>query len=124
MRILHVNNINEVASIYANEQVRRGHAVTVYEPSLRGGLAPLPVKLALMPERLFDLRRIVGSLNPTHYDIVHIHWASYGVLGLVSQIPFVVHCHGDDVLVPTFRPILAPIFRRAAAVIGITPDLM
>ncbi len=124
MRILHVHNINQVASIYTSELAKRGHSVAVYEPSLKGGFAPLPVKLAFMPQRIFDLRHIIGSLNTNHYDIVHIHWASYGVLGLASRIPFVVQCHGDDVLVPTFRPVLAPIFRRAAAVIGITPDLI
>jgi glycosyltransferase involved in cell wall biosynthesis len=124
MRILHVHNINQVARIYTNELAMRGHTVTVYEPNLCGGFAPMPVKLAMMPWRIFDLRHVVPNLNPNHYDIVHVHWASYGVLGLASRIPFVVQCHGDDVLVPTFRPVLALIFRRAAAVIGITPDLI
>jgi len=128
MRILHVNNINQVARIYADELAIRGHTVAVYEPSLRGGFAPLPVKLTLMPERIFDLRRIVGSLNTSHYDIVHIHWASYGVLGLVSRLPFIVHCHGNDVRdrlkYPLYRQILITLLRRAAAVLCVTPDLL
>jgi len=128
MRILQMNNINEIASIYANDLVRRGHAVTVYEPNLRGGLAPLPVKLALMPERIFGLRHIIGSLNPNHYDIVHIHWASYGAIGLVSRLPFIVHCHGTDVRdrlnQPFFRQGLSLLLKRAAAVLCITPDLL
>ncbi len=68
--------------------------------------------------------RVVGKLNRNHFDIVHIHWASYGVLGLVSRIPFIVQCHGHDVLLPSFPPVLTQIFRRAAAVLCITPDLM
>src|SRR6266567_7773212 len=128
MHILHVNNINQVARIYADEQIRRGHTVAVYEPNLRGGSAPGPVKLAWMPERLFDLRHIIGSLDPSHYDIVHIHWASYGVLGLVSRLPFIVHCHGNDVRNrlkhPLFRQVLITILQRAAAVLCITPDLL
>src|SRR5713101_7521593 len=97
MRILQVNDINQVATIYAGELINRGHSVEVYEPSLRGGSAPLPIKLAAMPRRLLSLRYIVGSLNPNHFDIMHIHWASYGILGLVGRIPFIVHCHGSDV---------------------------
>ncbi len=124
MRILYVHNINQVAETYGGDLAQLGHSVKVYEPSLVGGGALLPVKLAMMPGRIFDLRRIVSKLNLDYFDLAHIHWASYGVLGLMSQIPFIVHCHGDDVLVPSFRPILTSIFRRAAVVMCITPDLM
>ncbi len=128
MRVLHVNNINHVAETYARELVRRGHTAAVYEPNLRGGFASLPIKLAMMPGRLLDLRHIIGELNPDHFDIVHIHWASYGVLGLASQIPFVIHCHGSDVRdrlkQPFFRPLLTGLLRRAAAVTCISPDLL
>jgi glycosyltransferase involved in cell wall biosynthesis len=123
-----VNNINQVASIYTSELAKRGPSVAVYEPSLKGGLAPLPVKLAFMPQRIFDLRHIIGSLNTNHYEIVHVHWARYGVLGLVSRLPFIVHCHGDDVRDrlkhPLFRQLLTTVFQRAAAVLCITPDLL
>ena len=128
MRILYIRNINQVAETQARELVRRNHSVRVYEPNLTGGFAPLPMKLAKMPVRLFSLRHIVGELNPNHFDIAHIHWASYGVLGLLSNIPFIVECHGTDVRhrlkEPFFRLLLTTIFRRAAAVLCITPDLM
>jgi glycosyltransferase involved in cell wall biosynthesis len=128
MRILTVNNINQVAEICKRDLTRRGHSVTLYEPSLVGGLAPLPIKLAMMPGRILDMRHVAGNLNTDSFDIVHIHWASYGVLGLVGKIPFIVHCHGSDVRYrlqrPCFRLMLTTIFRRAAAVMCITPDLL
>src|SRR5258708_33276526 len=124
MRILYIHNINQVAQTYGEDLVRRGHSVSIFEPSLIGASAPLPLKVALMPQRLFNLRDVAGMLDENHFDLVHIHWASYGVLGLLSKIPFIVHCHGDDVLRPSFRPILKSIFRHAAAVICITPDLL
>jgi glycosyltransferase involved in cell wall biosynthesis len=128
MRILYVNNINQVAKIYASGLMRRGHIVTVYEPNLAGGLASLPVKFAMMPRRILDLRHIASNLNSDYFDIVHIHWASYGILGPVSRVPFVVHCHGSDVRNrlqhPFFRPILTAILRGAATAMCITPDLL
>lgn len=128
MRILHVNNMNQTAQVYGSALSRRGHSVTIYEPSLVGGLSPLPVKLAMMPWRMLDMRHVVGQLTPSHFDVVHIHWASYGVLGLVSRIPFVMDCRGDDVRdrlkQPFFRPMLTLILRRAAAVMCTTPDLL
>ncbi|GAC1349282.1 MAG: hypothetical protein NVSMB27_20930 [Ktedonobacteraceae bacterium] len=128
MRILHVNDLNEVAKIYANQLGQRGHTVTVYEPSLRGGFAPLPIKLAMLPGRLINLSSVVDKLQPGKYDIMHIHWASYGVLGLASRIPYVIHCHGSDVRhrlqQGMLKPILTSLLRRADAVLCITPDLL
>lgn len=128
MRVLHINNMNQFAGIYQREFTRRGHTLTVYEPSFVGGLAPLPIKLALMPVRLLAFRNLISKLSPDYFEIAHIHWASYGILGLVGRIPFVVHCRGDDVRSrlkhPLFRPILTTILRRAAAVMCSTPDLL
>ncbi len=128
MRILYVHNINRVAEIHARELARRNHFTNVYEPNLAGGLAPLPIKLMRMPERMLDLRHVIGDASSKHFDIMHIHWASYGVIGLTSRIPFIVECHGTDVRSrlrqPFFRSVLRLIFRRAAAVLCITPDLL
>src|SRR5258708_12245021 len=121
MRILYIHNINQVAQTYGEDLVRRGHSVSIFEPSLIGTSAPLPLKVALMPKRLFNLRDVVGMLDENHFDLVHIHWASYGALGLLSKIPFIVHCHGDDVLRPSFRPILKSIFLHPPPFIFIPP---
>jgi glycosyltransferase involved in cell wall biosynthesis len=128
MRILYVRNINQVAQTFATELTKHDHSVKLYEPNLAGDRAPLPVKLALMPGRVLSLRHLLGDLNESHFDIAHIHWASYGILGLMSNIPFIVECHGSDVRhrihKPFFHSLLLSIFRRAAAVLCITPDLV
>lgn len=128
MRILYVHNINHVAETYATELVHNDHSIQLYEPDLRGGNACLPLKLMLLPRRIFSLRHLVDVLKPDHFDLAHIHWASYGILGLVSKIPFVVECHGSDVRHrlqhPAFRWLLSHIFRRSAVVLCITPDLL
>jgi glycosyltransferase involved in cell wall biosynthesis len=128
MRILHIYDLNQVARIYAGPLEDRGHTIQIYQPSLIAGNAALPLKLAAIPWRVFDLLHVVGRLNPSDFDVVHIHWASYGMLGLASRIPFIVHCHGSDVRKRlqrrVFRRALTPILRRAAAVLCMTPDLL
>ncbi len=128
MRILYVHGINQVAETYGKYFASHGHFFSLYEPKLTGGNSPLPIKLASMPGRLFDLRQVVGRLDAKFFDLVHIHWASYGILGLTSRIPFIVECHGSDVRTrlqhPFFRSILTPVFRKAAAILCITPDLL
>jgi glycosyltransferase involved in cell wall biosynthesis len=60
-------------------------------------------------------------------SVVHIHYATQGVIALAAGRPYVIHCHGSDVR--GARPgslrgrILAPILRRAALVLYATPDL-
>lgn len=128
MRILYVNNINRVAESYATELTRHGHTIQLYQPDLRGGNEWLPMKLALMPRRLLSLQPLLRKLKRNSFDLAHIHWASYGILGLMSEIPFIVECHGSDVRHrlrhPLFRALLSTIFKRAAAVLCITPDLV
>ena len=128
MRILHIHNINKVAETFGKELTLRGHNFSLYQPDLKGSGASLPVKIAKIPKRLFSLRDVVKELRPEKFDIVHIHWASYGVLGLMSHIPYIVECHGDDVLhrlkKPIFRVPFSFFLRKAAAVICITPDLL
>lgn len=128
MRILSIYNLNQVAEMYQEDLAHRGHSVAIFEPSLAGAGASLPLKLAMMPQRIFHLRHVLGSLHPTHYDLVHIHWASYGLVGLASRIPYVIECHGSDVRYrlqhPLYRPVIKRIFNRAASVHCITPDLL
>ncbi len=128
MRILYVHNMNQMAGTFGEDLTRRGHSVQVYEPRLASGFAPLPLNLALMPGRILEMRHSADKLNPSHFDLAHICWASYGVLGLVSRIPFIVHCRGTDVRErlqqPFFHLMFKPIFHRAAAVLCTTPDLL
>lgn len=128
MRILSIYNLNQVAGTYREDLMRRGHSVDIFEPNLDGAAASLPVKLSMMPKRVLNLRQVLGDLRPSHYDLVHIHWASYGILGLASQIPYIVECHGSDVRHrlqhPAHRFLLKAIFRRAAGVHCITPDIL
>jgi len=128
LRIVQVNDINQVGGAHAAGLRALGHHVDVWQPSLAGAGGPLVVKLAAMPGRVLDLRHARGLLRPDRFDVAHLHWASYGALGYLSRIPYVVQCHGTDVRErladPVFRRPLASILRRAGAVLAITPDLL
>lgn len=128
MRILHIHNINGVAETFSKELIQRGHCSSLYQPDLEGSDAAIFMKLAKMPRRLFSLRSGIKEIWSNTFDLVHIHWASYGLLGLTSNVPFIVECHGDDVRQrlrnPIFRIPLSTFLRRASAVLCITPDIL
>lgn len=126
MRFVQVNDIASVASELAVALRRRGHEVDLLYPRLYGaGLSPL-WKLAVIPARFADWLRLAWRLRRGDYDAVHIHYAYLGIVGLLARVPYVLHCHGDDVR-DVSRRIWAPVIRlaiqRARHVYYSTPDL-
>lgn len=126
MRFVQVNDIASVASELAVALRRRGHEVDLLYPRLYGaGLSPL-WKLAVIPARFADWLRLAWRLRRGDYDAVHIHYAYLGIVGLIARVPYVLHCHGDDVR-DVSRRIWAPVIRlaiqRARHVYYSTPDL-
>lgn len=128
MRIVQFHQINQVAEQFARGLRDRGHTADAVKVNLTASEASMPVKLAHMPERLLSLREYSKLLTPNLYDIAHIHWASYGILGFNSKIPYIIHCHGADVShrmrSTVSRAVLTPILKNATAVWCITPDLL
>lgn len=126
MRFVQVNDIASVASELAVALRRRGHEVDLLYPRLYGaGLSPL-WKLAVIPARFADWLRLAWRLRRGDYDAVHIHYAYLGIVGLIARVPYVLHCHGDDVR-DVSRRVWAPVIRlaiqRARHVYYSTPDL-
>ncbi len=126
MRFVQVNDIASVASELAVALRKRGHHVDLLYPKLHGaGLPPLG-KLAVAPLRSLDWLRLAWKLRRGKYDAVHIHYAYLGIVGLIAGVPYVLHCHGDDVRDIDRRiwaPVIRTAIRRARHVYYSTPDL-
>lgn len=127
MRVAHVNDIAFVASTLAGAQSSDGVEAVVFDPSKHGGSLGYPLKVLSLPLRFVPLLRLVWQLRRGRFDIVHIHYATHGVIGLLAGAPFLIHCHGSDVRYVDRRAAkgraLAWVMRRAAAVLYATPDL-
>jgi len=127
MRILHVNDIANVGATLVDGLIRLGHDAELRRLRLVAKRRSTPVKLLASPARLqewLDVNRQVASGG---YDIVHIHFAYLGWLGILGRYPYFLHCHGSDVrrdLHDRLRrwPIVTSL-RRARAVLFVTPDL-
>lgn len=126
MRFVQVNDIASVASELAVALRKRGHHVDLLYPRLYGAGLPPWWKLIVIPFRFADWVRLAWRLSRGRYDAVHIHYAYLGIVGLMARVPYVLHCHGDDVR-DVSRRIWAPVIRlaikRARHVYYSTPDL-
>jgi glycosyltransferase involved in cell wall biosynthesis len=81
-----------------------------------------------LPLRLLDLLRLAAAINRDKHDILHIHYAYLGVLGVFDTSPMVLHCHGTDLrwgLRDRLRSrFVVSALRRAQRVLVSTPDLL
>lgn len=125
MRIAEINDIASVASDLAKGLRERGHEVTIIRPRLFGGGLPWMVKPAVGPVRGVEWAQIIRQVHEGNFDIVHIHYAYLGMLGVLGKFPYILHCHGSDVreITPFTRPMIQRSLRQAAKVYYATPDL-
>jgi len=126
MRFVQVNDIASVASELATALRKRGHEVDLYYPRLYGASLPPIGKVAVAPFRFLDWLRLAWRVRKGQYDAVHIHYGYLGVVGLIAGVPYVLHCHGDDVRDINRRvwaPLIKLAIRRARHVYYSTPDL-
>jgi glycosyltransferase involved in cell wall biosynthesis len=126
MRIAEVNDVAWVATELSAALRELGHESELLHPRLFGASLPPWLKPAVGPVRFADWLRLARQLRAGHYDGVHIHYAYLGVVGILARVPYVLHCHGDDVR-DLRRPLRKPIIRqallRAEHVFYSTPDL-
>lgn len=126
MRFAQVNDVASVASELAAGLRARGHEVELLQPRLYGAKLPPLLKLAAAPLRLLDWLRLARRLRAGRFDAVHIHYAYLGLVGVLAGVPYVLHCHGDDVRDLARRPwrgLIRLALRRAAHLYYSTPDL-
>lgn len=125
MRIAEINDVASVASELTAGLRARGHEVVLFQPKLTGGQLPGLIKPAVVPLRAFEWAQLVRRLRAGHFDLLHIHYAYIGMVGVLAGVPFILHCHGSDVwgLTPVTHWPATKALRAAAHVFYSTPDL-
>jgi len=125
MRIAEINDIAFVASDLAKGLRDRGHDVAVIRPRLFGGRLPWMVKPVVSPVRGAEWAQIIRKVRQGKFDVVHIHYAYLGMIGVLGKFPYILHCHGSDVreITSFTRPMIQRALRGAEKVFYATPDL-
>jgi glycosyltransferase involved in cell wall biosynthesis len=81
-----------------------------------------------MPVRLAMYLPIIRQVRRVGYSWLHIHFASQGFIGLVTNKPFFLHAHGADLHINLKNPLLRWVSRlsmqKARAIFYVTPELL
>ncbi len=124
MRIVQVGDVAGVADALARALAPYADVVNLPMPQV-GARWPGFLKPFAVPLRLLAAARVARAVRRLRPDVVHIHWAPNGIVGVLARRPYVLHAHGDDVRALNIWRRLA--FRwlidRAALIVYSTPDL-
>jgi glycosyltransferase involved in cell wall biosynthesis len=105
-----------------------GHEVDQIPLTEIGASWRWPAKAITIPVRLAAYLPAVRRLRSGHYDVVHIHWLSQGIVGLLTGRPFFAQAHGSDLHVnmrnPTLSRVTRSVLKKARLVFYVTPDLL
>lgn len=127
-RIALVHDIAGVAKVQAQLLRDAGHEVDQIALPQIGASWGWPVKGLAIPLRLASYLPAIRKLRSNHYDIVHIHWLSQGIVGLLIGGPFFAQAHGSDLHVnlrnPVLRLLTRTVLEHAKVVFYVTPNLL
>jgi glycosyltransferase involved in cell wall biosynthesis len=81
--------------------------------------ATLPVRFALYVPAILQLAR-------NDYDVIHIHWVTRGIVGVLAGKPFLIQAHGSDLHKrdkPGMAALNHAVLKRATTIFYVTPNL-
>ncbi|HZD60032.1 MAG TPA: glycosyltransferase family 4 protein [Anaerolineae bacterium] len=127
MKVLHVNNVANVPDGLVKGLRKIGVDATLYQPYTGINKPGRLSKLQVVTNRIADARALAAQISREQYDIVHIHYAYFGMLGVLGGYPYWLHCHGTDIrrnlYHHAYRKITTMSLDRADRVLYSTPDL-
>lgn len=127
MRILHIHDIANVGSTLVAGLRQIGHEAELRRLNLAVPHGSTLAKLLVSPLRLREMLRVNHEVKRGRYDIVHIHFAYLGWLGILGRYPYFLHCHGSDIRRDLKdwrrRWFIEKSVQRAKKVFFATPDL-
>jgi glycosyltransferase involved in cell wall biosynthesis len=127
-RIALVHDIAGVAAVQAELLRKAGHEVDEIDLPAVGAGWSWPAKALALPFRFAAYLPAANRLRRGKYDVVHIHWLSQGVVGLLARRSFFVQAHGSDLHLnlrnAVYRRVTASVLKRARKIFYVTPNLL
>lgn len=127
MRVLHVNNVANVPDGLVKGLREIGVDAHLYQPYVGINKKKRFGPLGVIGNRIIDVKTLNAKIKKESYDIIHIHYAYFGMLGVLGRYEYWLHCHGTDIrrnlYHPLFKQITSLSMRHAKRLLYSTPDL-
>ncbi len=127
LSVLHINDVANVGSTLVAGLQEKGNHIVLRRMKNLASSSSLMFKMFLIPCRIAEFIGIIRYFDSNGFDVLHIHYAYFGWIGIIGRIPYYLHCHGSDVRMgledPVRRKWTIPCIKHAKAVFFSTPDL-
>ena len=122
-----VHDIAGVGTVQAELLRDAGHDVDQIPLPTHGATWRWPAKAFAIPVRLAAFLPTAWRLRRGRYDVVHIHFLSQGIVGVLAGVPFFAQAHGSDLHANlqhrAYRGVTRSVLEKAKAVFYVTPNL-
>lgn len=126
-RIALVHDVAHVAAVQADLLRSAGHEVDQIALPAIGATWKWPAKAIALPVRLAAYLPTIARLRRAKYDVVHIHWLSHGIVGVLAGCSFFSQAHGSDLHMnlnnPMYRWVNRSVLKKAKKIFYVTPNL-
>ena len=127
LKVLHINDVAGVGTNLVYGLQSLGIQAELIKPTLGTYQASKLRRFTLPIIRTWEAYQLRRLFIQERYDIVHIHYARFAYMALLTKIPYCLHCHGSDLRLDLNNPILRGLtihaIRKAQSVFYSTPDL-
>jgi glycosyltransferase involved in cell wall biosynthesis len=127
MKILHVNNVANVPDGLVKGLKELDVDAQLYQPYVGINKKKMFGPIGVIANRISDARILKAKIKKEKFDIVHIHYAYFGMLGFLGGYEYWLHCHGTDIRRNLYHPLYkVPTIismKNAKSVLYSTPDL-
>jgi glycosyltransferase involved in cell wall biosynthesis len=127
-RIALVHDVAGVAAVQADLLRGAGHDVDQIALPAIGSSWKWPAKAIALPARFAAYLPAIIRLRRGKYDVIHIHWLSQGIVGVLAGRSFFAQAHGSDLHLnfnkPVYRWVNRSVLKRAGKVFYVTPNLL
>ena len=122
-----VHDVAGIAAVQARLLRSAGHEVDEMPLPSVGAAWRWPAKGVALPVRFAAYWPTVRKLRRGRYDVVHIHWLTHGIVGVLAGLRFFAQAHGSDLHLnmrnPAYRWLTRRVMRRAEKIFYVTPNL-
>ncbi|HEY1455018.1 MAG TPA: glycosyltransferase family 4 protein [Candidatus Dormibacteraeota bacterium] len=126
-RIAIVHDIAGVGAVQAGLLREAGHEVDQVALPQWGAGWRRAAKAIALPVRLAAYLPVALKLRRGRYDVIHIHFLSQGIVGVLAGRTFFAQAHGSDLHAnlhnPVYRRVTRAVLERAKSVFYVTPNL-
>lgn len=127
-RIALVHDVAGVAAVQADLLRGAGHDVDQIALPMIGSSWKWPAKAVALPVRFAAYLPAIIRLRTGKYDVVHIHWLSHGIVGVLAGRSFFAQAHGSDLHLnlnkPVYRWVNHSVLKKADKIFYVTPNLL